>query len=200
MIEKPMAIFLCIPASNSQRLNCLSAAFFIQLMAYLTKQAEHAPDGQLPRPMAFYLDEFANIGVIPHFLQHISLVRSAGIAFLLATQNFGQLRTTYGHEGLETILANTTTHVVFSGCGQVETDYYSRRIGQTTVPSVSLSHQNALDLDPKATQSNASRPLIYPDQLRTMKGDQLVVLSENLPPARVKAKPYFKQPHLKKLV
>ncbi|HEY4035038.1 MAG TPA: type IV secretory system conjugative DNA transfer family protein [Ktedonobacteraceae bacterium] len=136
----------------------------------------------------------------PHFLQHISLVRSAGIAFLLATQNFGQLRSTYGSEGLETILANTTTHVVFSGCGQVETDYYSRRIGQTTVPSVSLSHEHGLDLDPKATQSNAPRPLIYPDQLRTMKADQLVVLSENLPPARVKSTPYFKHPHLKKCV
>src|SRR5256884_2797657 len=55
-------------------------------------------DGRLPRPIAFYLDEFANIGVIPHFLQHISLVRSAGIAFLLAIQNFGQLRTTYRSE------------------------------------------------------------------------------------------------------
>src|SRR5260370_35862128 len=200
MIEEPTAIFLCIPASDSQRLKWLSAAFFMQLMASLTKRAEHAPNGRLPRPMAFYLDEFANIGGIPHFLQHISLVRSAGIAFLLATRNFGQLRTTYGSEGLETILANTTTHVVFSGCGQVETDYYSRRIGQTTVPSVSLSHENALDLDPKPTESNASRPLIYPDQLRTMKADHLVVLSENFPPIRVKAKPYFKQPHLKKCV
>lgn len=200
MVDKPTAIFLCIPASDSQRLKWLSAAFFMQLMSCLTKRAEHSPDGRLPRPMAFYLDEFANIGVIPHFLQHISLVRSAGIAFLLATQNFGQLRSTYGPEGLETILANTNTHVVFSGCGQVETDYYSRRIGQTTVPSVSLSHQHALDLDPKATESNASRPLIYPDQLRTMEADHLVVLSENLPAVRVKAKPYFKQPHLKKLV
>jgi len=185
MIEKPTAIFLCIPASDSQRLKWLSAAFFMQLMASLTKRAEHSPDGRLPRPMAFYLDEFANIGVIPHFLQHISLVRSAGIAFLLATQNFGQLRTTYGNEGLETILANTTTHVVFSGCGQVETDYYSHRIGQTTVPSVSLSHQHALDLDPKATESMTSRPLIYPDQLRTMKADHLVVSYENpLPSCR----------------
>ena len=35
---------------------------------------------------------------------------------------------------------------------------------------------------------------------RTMKADQLVVLSENLPPVRVKAKPYFKQPDLKKRV
>ena len=200
MMEKPTAIFLCIPASDSRRLKWLSAAFFMQLMSCLTKRAEHSPDGRLPRPMGFYLDEFANIGVIPHFLQHISLVRSAGIAFLLATQNFGQLRTTYGPEGLETILANTTTHVVFSGCGQVETDYYSRRIGQTTVPSVSLSHQHALDLAPKATESMTSRPLIYPDQLRTMKSDHLVVVSENLPPVQVQAVPYFKQPHLKKLV
>lgn len=95
---------------------------------------------------------------------------------------------------------NSATHVVFSGCGQVETDYYSRRIGQTTVPSVSLSHQHALDLDPKATQSTTSRPLIYPDQLRTMKADHLVVLSENLSPVQVKAKSYFKEPHLKRLV
>jgi type IV secretion system protein VirD4 len=200
MMEKPTAIFLCIPASDSQRLKWLSAAFFMQLMAFLTKRAEHSSDRRLPRPMAFYLDEFANIGVIPHFLQHISLVRSAGIAFLLATQNFGQLHATYGNEGLETILANTNTHVMFSGCGQVETDYYSRRIGQTTVPSVSLSHQHTLDLDPKATESMTSCPLIYPDQLRTMKADHLVVLSENLPPVRVKAKPYFKEAHLKKLV
>jgi type IV secretory pathway TraG/TraD family ATPase VirD4 len=98
------------------------------------------------------------------------------------------------------ILANTTTHVVFSGCGQIETDYYSRRIGQTTVPSVSLSHQHALDLDPRATESMTSRPLIYPDQFRTMEADHLIVLSENLPPVRVKAKPYFKEPYLNKRV
>src|SRR5260370_42527384 len=90
MIETPTAIFLCIPASDSQRLKWLSAAFFMQLMASLTKQAEHAPDGRLPRPLAFYLDEFAKIGAIPHFFQHISLCRSACIAFLLPTQYFSQ--------------------------------------------------------------------------------------------------------------
>jgi len=199
-IDQPTALILSIPASDSRRLRWFSAAFSMQLMSYVTKKAEESPDGRLPRPLAFYLDEFSNMGVIPHFLQHISLVRSAGIAFILAIQNFSQLQNTYGSEGLDTVLAGSATHVVFSGCGQRETEFYSRRMGVHTVRPQAESFKGWNRTDETTTQSEAGRPLMFPDELRTMKADQLIVLSENLPPVRVKMRPYFKQQRLKKRV
>src|SRR5579859_7045889 len=78
-----------------------------------------------------------NAGKLPHFAEHISLVRSAGIAFLMAVQDFGQLARVYGEDDKETLLSNATTHIVFPGCGLMETRYYSERLGETTVVTTS---------------------------------------------------------------
>lgn len=201
-IDQPTAFILSIPASDTARLKWLSATFTMQLMSYTARRAEQSKQGRLPRHVAFYLDEFSNMGVVPNFLKQITLVRSAGIAFLLAIQNFAQLQNTYGPEGLETVLAGTATHVIFSGCGQKETEFYAKRMGEHTIQPQSKSVQgNGWTRSQRTTsESEAARALMTPDELRTMKINQLLILSENLPPIRLRSKPYFKQPHLKKWV
>ena len=200
-IERPTAFILSIPASDTDRLKWLSAAFSMQLMNYVTKKAESSLNGRLPRPLVFYLDEFANMGVIPHFMQDISLVRSAGIAFILAIQNFAQLQRTYGPEGLDTVLANAATQVLFSGCGQKETEFYSRRMGEHTVRPQSKSMNAARrEQQTTTTESEAARPLMTPDELRTMRIDQLLILSENFPPISIRSKPYYQQHRLTKRI
>ncbi len=145
MVDEPTALFLSIPEDEAQRLEPLSACFIMQMMNSMVRRATHSPSRRLPRDFVFYMDEFCNAGIIPKFTKYISTVRSRGIAFVLAVQDFGQLRDTYGENGRETILANCTTHIVFPGCGLQETKYYSEKLGKTTVQTVSQSERGDVD-------------------------------------------------------
>jgi type IV secretion system protein VirD4 len=196
-IDDPSAWFLSIPASEARRIKPLSACFLMQMMKRLTKRAETSQGGRLPYPVAFYMDEFANAGRIMHFEEYISLVRSAGIAFILAIQDFGQLNRVYGEDIANTIRANTETHIVFPGCGQVECQFYSDRIGDTT--AMSLSSGYALigeGVSFSFGDSETRRRLMNPDEIRTMPLGTLLVLHGNLPPLVVRNFPYYQRPDL----
>ncbi len=145
MVDEPTALFLSIPEDEAPRLEPLSACFIMQMMNSMVRRATHSPSRRLPRDFAFYMDEFCNAGIIPNFTKYISTVRSRGIAFILAVQDFGQLRATYGENGWKTVLANCTTEIVFPGCGLEETKYYSEKLGKTTVQTVSQSERGGSD-------------------------------------------------------
>jgi type IV secretion system protein VirD4 len=194
-ITTPTAIFLSIPASQARRLKWLSATFLMQLMKHLTRRAEETHAKRLPRPAVLYLDEFGN-QTIPHFPTYISLVRSAGIALIMAVQSHDQLMEAYGEAGKNTILANASTHIVFPGCGLPETTYYSERLGETTVPLITTSRQDIFS--PKTTTyGQAQRRLMTSDELRRLPARHVLVVSENLSPLVVLNYAFFDIPYLK---
>ncbi len=200
MVDEPTALFLSIPEDEAERLEPLSACFIMQMMNSMVRRATRSPGGRLPRDFVFYLDEFCNAGLIPKFTRYISTVRSRGIAFILAVQDFGQLRNIYGENGRETILANCMTQIVFPGCGLQETRYYSEKLGKTTVQTVSQSERGNADwLSPAErtyTQGETHRDLMTADELRTMdEGTQLVFISK-YHPMLVQNIPYYQDAEL----
>ncbi|GCE19554.1 type IV secretory system conjugative DNA transfer family protein [Dictyobacter kobayashii] len=200
MVDEPTALFLSIPEDEAQRLEPLSACFIMQMMSAMVRRATHSKNRKLPRDFVFYLDEFCNAGIIPRFTKYISTVRSRGIAFILAVQDFGQLRQIYGDNGRDTILANCMTHIVFPGCGLQETRYYSEKLGKTTVQTI--SHSNRGDsrwLSSSAqtfTQGETHRDLMTADELMTMQDGTLLVCVNGYHPLLVQNKPYYQDKHL----
>jgi type IV secretion system protein VirD4 len=201
-VSESSALFLSIPMSASERLKWLSSCLIMQMMKSYVRQAERTPDLALPRGVAFYLDEFANIGVIPHYTEYISLVRSLGISLIMAIQNFGQLIETYGEHGKNTILANATMQVVFPGCGLAEAQHYSDFVGVTTATTTtrSGSARRLLTMDTSESRSETQRRLLTADEIRTMKLGHLLVLCDNLYPFQVRNRTYFERPELRKRV
>src|SRR5579875_396397 len=191
-ITTPTAIFLSIPACQAMRLKWFTATFMMQLMKHLTRRAEETPDKRLPRSTVLYLDEFGN-QIIPHFPAYISLVRSAGIALILAIQSHDQLTEAYGEAGKNTILANATTHIVFPGCGLPETMYYSQRLGERTVEVISKSRQEN-SLWATTTYAQAQRRLMTSDEIRRLPTRHLLVVSENLAPLIMRNFAFFEVP------
>ena len=200
MVDSPTVLFLSIPEDEAQRLEPLSACLIMQMMSSMIRRATTSPGRRLPRDFAFYLDEFCNAGIIPKFTKYISTVRSRGIAFILAVQDFGQLRETYGENGRETILANCTTQIVFPGCGLQETRYYSEKLGKTTVRTFSQSERGDSDwLSPQTrtyTQGETHRDLLTPDELRTMQDGTLLVFISKYHPLLVQNTAYYQDPEL----
>jgi type IV secretion system protein VirD4 len=192
MLSGPTAFFVSIPASEAQRLRPISAAYVMQLMRFLQRSRVERERNNIS--FAFYLDEFSNTGRIPNFGKYISLVRSDRIAFILVIQNFEQLIDTYGEEEAKSIRANCNTQIIFPAMGKGETEYYSELLGKTTV--FTWSYNESMGLLEGAKHQDHERPLMAPDELRTMPLGSLIVIHGNIPPIRLTTAPYFKLPWL----
>jgi len=201
MVDAPTALYLSIPASAADRLRPLSACLLMQMFAAWQARAEASPRGRLPRPVACYLDEFANAGTVPHMARRISMFRSSRVALILAIQNFAQLDNVYDEDVRKIILANTTTHLVLPGVSQDEAEYYSRRCGDMTYYTTSRSAgRTAGHFQNTTTVSEVRRPLITPDEVRRLQTGQVLMVADNTAPMMITNEPYYKMPAAAALV
>lgn len=190
---QPTALYLSIPDYAARDLQPLSAQLISQMFTAWIAAANQS-GGKLRRPIVAYLDEFTNAGYIPDFHRYISMCRARRIALIICVQSFAQLRAAYGPDHTQTILTSTATHVVFPRIGQQEARFYSDRIGQTTVQATSQSrrHRNTpgslLDFDTDESEAIhlTGVPLIRPEELVYLPDGELVVLTKDTHPLRLR--------------
>jgi type IV secretion system protein VirD4 len=201
MVDRPTALYLSIPASSAEKLRPLSACLLLQMFATWAKRANTTTTKQLPRGIVCYLDEFAHAGKIPHMANLVAMLRSQRVALILAIQNHSQLDAVYGRQDADTLLANATTHLLLPGGGQNEVEYYSRRAGTTTVisPSLATGGMAGRGTSVQWGQQERLRPLITPDELRTLPTGQAMVLMDQLAPFLVQLQPYYRSRDLREL-
>jgi type IV secretory pathway TraG/TraD family ATPase VirD4 len=98
---------------------------------------------------------------------------------------------------LETILSNTVTHLLLPGAGKEETEYYSARIGNTTIQTETRNTKGGYSLlgeqQESWTQGETGRRLMTPDELRTMPANDMLMLGSSSAPMIIKTKPYFEE-------
>lgn len=200
MTERPIALYLSIPRRYHERYQPLLACFMLQAFAAWEERAEVEPDGRLPRRIMCYLDEFAQLGHISNFSDYISTARHSGVGMLLVLQSFSQVVQKYGRNVLDNILVNTVTHLLLPGAGLEETEYYSKRIGNTTVRTETHSTSGSgVDSREGWTQGETGRRLMTPDELRTMPEDNMLMVSAAVAPLILRTKLYFLVRRLAKL-
>lgn len=193
MVDDPTVLFLSIPRSERRLYRPLMATLAMQMFRAWEQRAEET--GMLPRGIACYMDEFANIGYIPNFDDFITTTRSMRVALILVIQSFSQLDNVYGKEVAETIRSNTNTNLLFPGAGLPECRYYSERIGDTTVRTWSRTSRGSGGLfgvaDMAYTEGQTRRRLYTPEELRTLAPNNVLMLPNALPPMILKVKPYY---------
>jgi type IV secretory pathway TraG/TraD family ATPase VirD4/tetratricopeptide (TPR) repeat protein len=186
LAQTPEALFLSVPVSDTRGLRPLTSLLVMQMMNYLRKQS----DG---KPFVLYMNELANIGNIPHYVENISRVRDQGIALIQSIQNFSQLKATYGDEDAQTIIENSTTKIFYPGMGKLECEYVSQLLGTTTVKLKSKSTTTNSG-EETYTETVAPRLLMSPEEIRQLPRGRLIVVSGDLPPMLVTNTPYYQQP------
>ncbi len=201
MVNEPTALYLSIPRSEVPIYRPLMACFTMQMFRAWEQRAASSPGGTLPRGIACYMDEFANIGHIPGYAHFISTARYLRVSLLMVLQNFSQLDAAYGSDDAETIRANANTHLLLPGAGLRECQYYSERIGNTTVPTWTRSRKPGAwtGLADTWTESEAQRRLLTPEEIRTMPPRSVLLLRSTLPPMLLTATPYYEDRSLARL-
>jgi type IV secretory pathway TraG/TraD family ATPase VirD4 len=122
---------------------------------------------------------------------------------MMVIQSFSQLDSVYGQEVAETIRENANTHLLFPGAGLRECRYYSERIGDTTVKTWTRTSRGGGSLfgteDVSYTEGQTRRRLFTPEELRTMKLYNVLMLRSALPPMMLTARPYYDDPSVRHL-
>jgi type IV secretion system protein VirD4 len=201
---KRMSIYVGVLPEDLHRLRPVLALFFQQAIALQTRQLpEHNPE--LVYQVMFLLDEFTSLGRIPIIAEAIGLMGGYNIRTVLVIQARSQLREVYGQNAAETILRNLAARVVFGADEYSDAREISEELGTITVKARSVS-KPTFDMFSKSHRSrNVSvseqrRPLMLPQEVQALKGEEAIVFYEGIRPIRCTKIRYFQERRFKKLI
>ena len=119
-----------------------------------------------------------------------SASRSRRLQIVPIIQSFAQLEKNYGKEGADVIIDNTQL-TIFGGFAPNSTsaEVLSKALGSRTVMSGSVSRSKN---DPSQSLQMIERPLMTPDELKSLSKGTFVVMKTGFYPMKVKLKMFFK--------
>ena len=158
------AIFVIQPAADTTY-KAIANIFFRQLFARLQYIAELKYNNRLPLLVSFELDEFANIGEIPHFNLELAVIRKYNIKVCIVLQAFSQLKSVYDEKIADGILSNCSTLTYLGTTDKDTTDYVSWKLGKTTVRVDTKSYNRGNQGGGTDSESYVARDLLTTDEI-----------------------------------
>ena len=174
------AIFLIIPEEDPTK--HFMAGLMIQNLSRELFSIADANEGKLKKRVVFYCDEF---GTMPPFdvLPLFSAGRSRKLTLVPIIQSLAQLEKNYGKEGAE-IICDNCQDTIFGGFSpQSKTaEALSAALGSRTVLSGSVSQGK----ESSQSLQMMERPLMTPDELKSIPKGEFVVMKTGTHPMRTK--------------
>ena len=181
---EPTALFLQIPDTH-KTFKFVAAMFWQSLFEKTIYQADHEPDGQLPKMLHCFLDEFANIGMIPNFDSLISTIRKRKISVSVIFQNFSQGKSLF-REDWDTIIGNCDTKLFLGGDDKTTTEYISSILGAETIVSKDTSRSYGMSGSSSESTRTLRRNLLEPDEIGRLDNRYAILKIRGLEPFKSK--------------
>ena len=182
------AIFIVLPEEDSTKYFMVSL-FLQQIYREMLSIAdEHG--GKLPNRVVIFGDEIGTIPKIESLEMLFSAGRSRRISMVPIIQSFAQLQKNYGKEGSEIIVDNCQG-VLFGGFApnSESAEILSKALGNKTVLSGSISRGKN---DPSQSLQMIGRPLMTPDELKSLPKGHFILAKTGCHPMRVELRLFFK--------
>ena len=178
------AIFVIMPEENPNTFFMIS--LIIQQLYREILAVADENKGKLKNRCIFFCDEFGTLPKIESAEMMFSASRSRRLQIVPIIQSFSQLDKNYGKEGAEIIVDNTQL-TIFGGFApnSSSAEVLSKALGSRTVMSGSVSRSKN---DPSQSLQMIERPLLTPDELKSMPKGQFVVMKTGVHPIRVRLK------------
>ena len=177
------AIFLVLPEEDSTK-NFMAGLMIQNLSRELFSVADEN-GGKLKNRVVFYCDE---LGTMPAFdiLPLFSAGRSRKLTLVPIIQSLAQLEKNYGKEGAE-IITDNCQDTIFGGFApnSQTAEVLSKALGSRTVMSGSISRSKN---DPSESLQMMERPLMTPDELKSIPKGSFVVMKTGTHPMQTRLK------------
>lgn len=186
--KEKSAIFIVMPEENPNTFFMVS--LIIQQLYREILAVADENGGKLKNRCVFFCDEFGTLPKIESAEMMFSASRSRRLQIVPIIQSFAQLEQNYGKEGADIIIDNTQL-TIFGGFAPNSTsaEVLSKSLGSRTVMSGSVSKSKN---DPSQSLQMIERPLMTPDELKSLPKGTFVVMKTGFYPMKVKLKLFFK--------
>ena len=180
------AIFIVMPEENPNTFFMVS--LIIQQLYREILSVADENGGVLKNRCVFFCDG-GTLPKIDSAEMMFSASRSRRFQIVPIIQSFAQLEKNYGKEGADVIIDNTQL-TIFGGFAPNSTsaEVLSKALGSRTVMSGSVSKSKN---DPSQSLQMIERPLMTPDELKSLPKGTFVVMKTGFYPMKVKLKLFF---------
>ena len=197
MAREKCAVFLILPEEDVTK--HFMASLMVQALSQELFYVADKNGGRLPRRVIFFMDEF---GTMPPFnvLPLFSAGRSRRLTLVPIIQSLAQLEKNYGKEGAEIIVDNTQDTIFGGFAPNSQTaEVLSKALGNRTVLSGSVSRGKN---DPSQSLQMMERPLLTPDELKSIPKGNFIVQKTGQHPMRTRLRLFlewgitFEEPYI----
>ena len=181
--NKKSAIFIVLPEEDQTKYFMVSLILQNLYREILTVADENG--GRLKNRVVFFADELGTCPPIQSLELMFSASRSRGLMLVPIVQSItGQLQKNYGKEGSEIIVDNCQVLISggFAPASQTAVEL-SKALGSRTVMSGSISRGKN---DPSQSLQMIERPLMTPDELKSMPKGSFIVAKTGVHPMQVR--------------
>lgn len=186
--KEKSAMFIVMPEENPNSFFMVSLLIQQLYREILAVADEYG--GKLPNRVIFYRDEFGTLPPIQSVEMMYSASRSRRLSIVSIIQSYQQLVKNYGKAGAAIIQDNCQITVAGGFAPTSETaDIISKALGTRTVMTGSVSRSKH---DPSESLQMTDRPLMSPDELKSMKKDSFIVMKTSVHPFVSQLKLFFK--------
>ena len=187
-------LYLCAPSDEQARLRPLFATL-LQTMLSAAYKRSHATGQPIDPSLLIVLDEAANIAPLRDLDTLASTAAGQGIQLVTVWQDLAQMKARYGDRA-HTVINNHRATIILPGVKDPATlEHVSRLVGE----SETARRSTTTDASGRrsVTEAVQSQRLAPEHSARSMpEGDALLIYGAS-PPARLRLRPWYREPHLK---
>lgn len=193
--ERKTAIFAVIP-DNDSTFNFLIGMLYTQLFQMLYYNADIVHGGELPIPVHFLMDEFANVALPDEFDKLLSTMRSRQIFVSIIIQNLAQIKALY-KDAWESIVGNCDELYYLGGNEQSTHKFLSEYLGKETLDTNTYGKSSGKSGNYSTNYQQAGRELLTPDEVRLLDNDYSLLFIRGERPIFDKKYDILKHPNVK---
>ena len=193
--EKKKAIFCVIP-DNDNSFNYLVGMLYTQAFQELYYRADHKHGGELPVPVHFVMDEFANVALPDNFERVLATMRSRRISVTIIIQNMAQLKALF-KDSWESIVGNCDTFLYLGGNEQATHEYISKMLGKETIDTRTRGITKGQHGSSSTNYQNAGRELLTLDEVRLLDNSNALIFIRGEKPIMDKKFDILSHPNIK---
>lgn len=180
----PTILYISVPESEMSYWGFFTSILYGQLFEFLSKPEK---SGEPFLGVYAILDEFGNTAPIINCASHLTSLRKRKVSLSILTQDVSQIESKYGRAEATTILSSCATRIYLPGMSQAMCESVSKELGQETI-----------EITENGRVHREKRPLLSPDEVRTMPSNRAICISSNKRPILLHTRPFYRSRKLKR--
>ena len=181
--DQKTVVYFITPPQHQEYYSFLTSLFFRSVFNACMR---HQPT-KSTLPVYVLYDEFGH-STIPNFVSTANTIRGYKVSLSIVLQSIAQLSARYGRDYAQSIQGGFNTSIAYAGSDPETASFFERIIGKTRV----YQRRNPITGDSNNHfEQYREENLLNANEIRTMKSEEVLIVSGNQQPVLIPSRAYF---------